>query len=110
MQERKLLLSQLSDSCVALPGGLGTLEEFFEFWDASKLNISSKPIGLLNINNYYDKLLEFIDLSVKQGFIKIKNLDLVQVSSSPDELIELLSSCEKNIPSKENNNALRLFN
>lgn len=105
MQERKLLMSQLSDACVALPGGLGTLEEIFEFWNAVKLDIYKKPFCLLNINNYYDKLLEFMDYVVGQEFIKDYQLQLIKVADNPKDLIDFIF--EEKIENKSK--FLRLF-
>jgi uncharacterized protein (TIGR00730 family) len=69
MHERKALMAQLSSGFVALPGGIGTLEELFEAWTWSQLGIHAKPVGLLNVAGYYDALLRFLDHAVAEGFI-----------------------------------------
>lgn len=88
MHERKALMSELSDGFIAMSGGIGTLEEFFEIWTWAQLGIHSKPIGLLNINNYYNKLIEFIDQSVEEKFIKKENLDMIIIENKPERLIQ----------------------
>lgn len=90
MQERKLLLAKLSNGCIALPGGLGTLEEFFEFWSAAQLGIYNKHIGLLNINNYYDKLFDFLSGCVAQDFVKKDQLNLISVNTHPAVLLDVM--------------------
>jgi uncharacterized protein (TIGR00730 family) len=90
MHERKALMSQLSDAFVALPGGLGTLEELFEVWTWAKLGIQAKPIGVLNVAGFYDRLLEFIRQIDADGFIVPEDHDLIVVSENPQELVERL--------------------
>jgi uncharacterized protein (TIGR00730 family) len=68
MHERKALMAQLSDAFVALPGGIGTLEELIEIFTWSQLGLHSKPLGVLNVNGYYDRLGAFLDHAVEQGF------------------------------------------
>lgn len=69
MHERKRIMAEKSDAFLALPGGIGTLEEFFEVWTWRQLGYHDKPIGLLNLNGYYDKLLDFLAASQAQGFM-----------------------------------------
>jgi len=69
MHERKSLMAELADGFVALPGGLGTLEEFFEALTWAQLGLHTKPCGLLNAGGYYDRLIEFLDIAVDQGFV-----------------------------------------
>ena len=88
MHERKALMSELSDGFIAMSGGIGTLEEFFEVWTWAQLGIHCKPIGLLNIDGYYSKLVEFIKDCVKNGFIRNDNLDMILVESDPEILLE----------------------
>jgi uncharacterized protein (TIGR00730 family) len=90
MHERKALMSRLSDAFVALPGGLGTLEELFEVWTWAKLGIQAKPIGVLNVAGFYDRLLEFIRQIEADGFIEPEDHDLIVVSDDPRELVERL--------------------
>ncbi|MBI4851130.1 MAG: TIGR00730 family Rossman fold protein [Acidobacteria bacterium] len=88
MHERKALMAELSDGFIALPGGFGTFEEFFEVLTWGQLSIHTKPCGLLNICNYYDKLIEFIDHSVKEKFVKPECRVLVLTDSEPEKLLE----------------------
>lgn len=90
MHERKYLMAQLADSFMVLPGGLGTLEELFEVWNAAKLHIHTKSIGLLNIDGFYTGLLDFIELTVKEGFAVQKNQILVRVSDNPACLLGMM--------------------
>ncbi len=88
MHERKALMAELSDGFIAMSGGIGTLEEFFEIWTWAQLGIHSKPIGLLNVNHYYDKLIGFIIKSSSEGFVKDDNLRMIIIDSDPASLIE----------------------
>ena len=75
MHERKAMMSELSEGFIAMSGGIGTLEEFFEAWTWAQLGIHNKPIGILNVDGYYDRLIDFINNSVEQEFINKNNLD-----------------------------------
>ena len=88
MHERKALMSGLSDGFIALPGGLGTIEEIFEVLTWSQLGIQKKPCGFLNIGHYYDKLIEFIDHAVAEEFIGPASRELVLVDESPEGLLQ----------------------
>ena len=77
MHERKAIMSDLSDAFIAMPGGFGTFEEFCEVVTWSQLGIQSKPCGLLNVEGYYDPLLELFDRAVNQGFLREENRKLV---------------------------------
>ena len=88
MHERKAVMAELSDGFIALPGGYGTYEEFFEALTWLQLGIHTKPCGLLNINGYYDKLLEFLDHAVDELFIHKPHRDLILVSDQPSALID----------------------
>ena len=90
MQERKKLLAELSDFFIIMPGGLGTLEEFFEIWNAAKIGLHQKPIGLLNVNGYFDDLLRFIQQAVQTGFMQASHFDLIKVSDNPAQLLDLI--------------------
>lgn len=93
MHERKQLMNDLSDGIVTLPGGLGTLEEFFEVLTWLMLGIHQKPVGLLNINGFYDHLLMQMDLMVEQRFLKPGNRQLLITSTDAIELIDLMENC-----------------
>ncbi len=94
MHARKERMIALADGLVALPGGLGTLEELFEALTWSQLNFHSKPCGLLNVRGYFDYLLEFMDHSVEQGFMKREHRNLLIVDSDPVCLVDaILKHC-----------------
>ncbi len=92
MRERKEMMEELSDAFVIIPGGIGTLEEFFEIWSARHVGSHNKPIILANWNNFYDGLLQFIRQSQVDGFVTDFHLDKMQVVHSLDELFNLLES------------------
>jgi uncharacterized protein (TIGR00730 family) len=92
MHERKQLMNDLCDGIVTLPGGLGTLEEFFEVLTWLMLGIHEKPVGLLNINGFYDHLLMQMDLMVEQRFLKPGNRNLLITSTDAIELIDLMEN------------------
>jgi len=106
MQERKKLMMQFSDGFMVLPGGIGTLEEMFEVLNAAKLGLHTKPIGLLNSKNYFDKLIEFFDYSIKEDFSKSHIRELIKISSEPDTLLSLM---EKKNNASINNNQPAIF-
>jgi len=88
MHERKALMSELSDAVIALPGGLGTLEELFEVLTWSQLGIHDKPVALLNAGGYYDTLLEFLDCSVDEGFLRPIHRGLLLTGAEPGALLD----------------------
>jgi len=95
MHERKELMSKLSDAFIAMPGGFGTLDEFFEILTWSQLGLHSKPIGLLNIDGYFDMLLSFLDHVLQECFIQTKHHRLIVTSTAPEKLLsELLNNKE----------------
>ena len=87
MHERKALMAELSDAFIALPGGLGTIDEFFEMVTWTQLGLHRKPCGLLNVCGYYNKLADFLDYAVSEGFIKEPHRSLILVDESPDALL-----------------------
>jgi uncharacterized protein (TIGR00730 family) len=87
MHERKALLSKLSDGFIMLPGGPGSLEEFFEVITAAKLGYHTKPCGILNSDGYYNQLLNFLDHTVQQGFLRPAHRNLIVVDQDPKALI-----------------------
>ena len=87
MHERKQLMVDLSDGFIALPGGFGTLDELFETLTWLQLGFHFKPVGLLNVDGFYDKLIGFIDHARDEGFIKPQHAALVRVHASPTELV-----------------------
>ncbi len=92
MHERKQKMADLSDGVITLPGGFGTLEEFFEVLTWLQLGLHSNPIGLLNINGFYDPLLAQMDMMVERKFLKPLNRDLVLSHSDPHELVKLMEN------------------
>ncbi len=92
MHERKALMMKHSDAFIAMPGGIGTFEELFEVLTWFQLGFHHKPIGLLNVNGYYDQLIGFLKQTVEVGFVQ-ENLDnLLIVSSDPAELVAKLTA------------------
>jgi uncharacterized protein (TIGR00730 family) len=87
MHERKRLMAERADAFLALPGGIGTFEEFFEVWTWRQLGYHDKPVGLLNMNGYYDPMLTFLESSVSHGFMNEWQMDLVRVGTEPDVLL-----------------------
>jgi uncharacterized protein (TIGR00730 family) len=92
MSERKTLIDKLSDAYLILPGGFGTLDEFFEMLTLNQLGIIKKPIGVFNIEGYYDKMFELIDHFVQERFIRLEHKDLFFVSDDENDLIEKLKT------------------
>lgn len=88
MHERKALMSDLSDGFIALPGGLGTIEEIFEILTWSQLGIHKKPCGFLNESHYYDKVLEFLDYAVEEKFVGPASRSMILVDDSPGALLK----------------------
>lgn len=87
MHERKRMMAERADVFLALPGGIGTFEEFFEVWTWRQLGYHDKPIGLLNTEGYYDGLLQFAGSSVAQGFLSEWQMDLIQVGTQAQALL-----------------------
>lgn len=92
MHVRKTKMSDLSDGFIALPGGIGTLEELFEILTWAQLGLHEKPIGILNVKGFYDPMLEFIDSMVKKGFLKEINQQMVLVSSDIETLLQKMET------------------
>lgn len=92
MHQRKALMADLSDAFIALPGGYGTLEEFAEIVTWSQLGIQVKPCVLLNLEGYWDGLLNFIDHAVNEDFVRSENRGLILVGSTPEEVLDKISS------------------
>lgn len=88
MHERKMLMTELSDGFIALPGGIGTLEELFEILTWAQLGFHHKPCGLLNVAGYYDALIEFLDHVLAEQFVKAHHHALLMVETNPDTLLD----------------------
>lgn len=90
MHERKRIMAERSDAFIALPGGIGTLEEFFEAWTWRQLGYHDKPVGLLNRHGYYDALLAFLASSVRHEFMGERQLELIAVGENVASLLDRL--------------------
>lgn len=89
MHERKQQMADLSDGFIALPGGIGTLEEFTEIFTWAQLGLHLKPCGLLNVAGYYDRLIEFLDHTVAEGFLAAEHRSMLLVAHEPEHLLEM---------------------
>ena len=87
MHERKARMAASSDGFLALPGGIGTLEELFEIWTWTQIGIHAKPCGILNVAGYYDPLLTFLESMVTRGFVRAEHRDVVLVDDDVERLI-----------------------
>lgn len=99
MHERKALMAELADAFIALPGGLGTLEEFFEVLTWAQLGIHDMPCGLLNVCGYYRKLIEFLAYTSEQHFIQTEHLSMILLEDSVGRLVQ---RCELYEPPRRN--------
>jgi len=90
MHQRKHMMAERADAFLALPGGIGTLEELFEVWTWRQLGYHDKPVGLLNTGGYYQQLLAFLQTSVEQQFLGEWQMDLVRASDEPETLLREL--------------------
>ncbi|MBF4493271.1 TIGR00730 family Rossman fold protein [Flavobacterium sp. JLP] len=92
MHERKTKMSDLCDGVIALPGGFGTLEELFEMLTWAQLGLHKKPIAILNINGFYDSLIELTEVMVEKGLLKDANQKMLLVSDNIDDLLEQMKN------------------
>jgi uncharacterized protein (TIGR00730 family) len=90
MHERKALMAELANGFIAMPGGIGTLEELFEAMTWAQLGFHEKPVGLLNVNGFYDKLLAFLSQLEQEGFLRAEHKNLLINESEPSALLERL--------------------
>jgi len=88
LHERKALMADLSDAFIALPGGLGTIDEFFEVLCWSQLGLHAKPCGLLNVGSYYDRLTAFLDHSVEEQFVRASHRESILVQEDAENLLD----------------------
>lgn len=98
MHQRKQLMAQHADAFVALPGGIGTLEELFEVWTWRQLGYHDRPIGLLNTAGYFDPLLAFLAQTVTEDFVSRETLSKLQVGSETAELLDRLAAQSRSTP------------
>ena len=92
MHERKALMADLADGFVALPGGIGTLEEFCEILTWAQLGLHQKPCGLINVAGYFDHLMAFLDHSVSERFLRAEHRGMVLVEADPEKLLDQLDA------------------
>jgi hypothetical protein len=108
MHERKTIMADLADGFIALPGGWGTLEEFFEILTWAQLGLHHKPCGLLNVQGYFDRLLSFMEHAMDEGFLKREYGAMISVSSSPEALLDMLAAYDAPVVEKWIERAQRL--
>ena len=94
MAERKKILEDMADGFIALPGGIGTMDEFFEAYVLSQLRVFDKPVALFNVNGYYDGLVSFINHIAEEGFMRKEHANNLIVSDDPKELLEKMNQFE----------------
>lgn len=94
MHERKAMMEQLSDAFIALPGGIGTMEELFEIWTWAQLGQHRKPVGLMNAAGYFDGLIEFLDRMTDTGFVGKGTRSMLHVGDTPDALLDAFHGYE----------------
>ena len=94
MAERKKILEDMADGFIALPGGIGTMDEFFEAYVLSQLRVFDKPVALFNVNGYYDGLVSFINHIAEEGFMRKEHAENLIVSSDPKEMLEMMERFE----------------
>ena len=100
MQERKALMAELSDAFIALPGAYGTLDELFEILTWNQLGIITKPVGLLNINGFFDPLIRMLDLAVEEQFLRREHRAILQVEENEEKLVEKLNTYQPVVAQK----------
>lgn len=94
MHQRKAKMNELSDGVIALPGGFGTLEEFFEMLTWAQLGLHRKPVALLNVDGFYDALLALVDTMVDRGFLRKENREMLLVSDNIEDLLDKMRKYE----------------
>lgn len=100
MHRRKARMAELADGFIALPGGLGTLEELFEVWTWGQLGYHGKPLGLLDVNGFYSGLGQFLDHLVAEGFVREPHRAMLQRSEDADTLLQLLEDWQPTVRPK----------
>jgi hypothetical protein len=99
MRDRKWLMAERGDGFIAMPGGIGTLEELFEIMTLNQLHYIQKPLGIFNVNGYYDKLIEFLNHAMESGFLYPEQEDLLIISDDPVELLDQMAAYQARRPS-----------
>lgn len=98
MRDRKWLMAERGDGFIALPGGIGTLEELFEIMTLNQLQYIQKPLALFNVNGYYDKLIEFLNHAMESGFLYPEQEELLIISDDPVELLDRMAAYQARRP------------
>jgi len=88
MHERKALMAELADAFIALPGGLGTLDELFEVWTWAQLGLHARPIGLLDVEGFFESLVSHLDRAVAEGFVRPEHRAMVVIEREPERLLD----------------------
>ncbi len=92
MHSRKMLMDEMTDGVIALPGGFGTMDELFEMLTWGQLGLHKKPVGILNINGFYDSLFKMMQIMVDEGFVKNINLNMVLIDDNLDSLLHQMQN------------------
>ena len=100
LHERKAKMAEISDAFIALPGGLGTLEELFEILTWAQLGLHKNPVGILNVNGFYDKMLGYLDHAVAEKFIRLQHREMIVVDADIESMFEKFSQYEPPIGQK----------
>lgn len=95
MHQRKQMMAEHADAFIALPGGIGTFEELFEVWTWRQLGYHDKPVALLNVAGYYDKLVEFLDLTLQRGFVQPAQRELLLVDDDAERLLDRIEAAAR---------------
>ena len=95
MHQRKQLMYDLADAVIAMPGGIGTLDELFESWTWNQLGYLNEPCGLLDVEGYYQPLVQMLDRMVDEGFLRAEQRDMLKVDEDPSTLLEQLTAAQK---------------
>lgn len=97
MHDRKVVMYEKSDGFIILPGGFGTMDEFFEITTWGQIGLHNKPIGILNSNGYYDALITQAEVMVERGFLKLENLDVILVDTSIKGLLDKMNNFKSSL-------------
>lgn len=100
MHERKTMMFQLSDGFIAMPGGLGTLEEVLEVLTWAQLGLHFKPVGFLNVRGYFDRLMDFLDHAVDQRFLRAEHRQMLLVEKKPEQLLAAMEAYRPSVVEK----------
>jgi uncharacterized protein (TIGR00730 family) len=90
MHTRKQIMAEKADAVITLPGGFGSMDELFEILTWKQLDLHEMPVGVLNINNYYNLLIQQMQHMVKEGFLKDANLEAIHIDSNPEAMVEYI--------------------